>query len=156
MRYVAPPPARARASLTPPPLRADTLLQNLQDSLSVISPELIPIHERLVNIRRQLVALAAKETAAQAAAARASAEAQPEPVIRPRAQSQAKPPDDETEMESKTPTKDSPNPEPVPVPKVKAELKPLQEELRKIDSLSVLLVLRGLPVVNILALPWVI
>lgn len=39
-------------------------------------------------------------------------------------------------MESKTPTKDEPNPEPVPVPKVKAELKPIIEELRKIDSLS--------------------
>jgi len=39
----------------------DTVLSTLQDSLSVISPELIPIHERLVNIRRQLVALAAKE-----------------------------------------------------------------------------------------------
>ncbi|KAF9778416.1 hypothetical protein BJ322DRAFT_1093002 [Thelephora terrestris] len=39
----------------------DAILKALQDSLSVISPELIPIHERLVNIRRQLVALTAKD-----------------------------------------------------------------------------------------------
>ena len=32
----------------------------------MLSPELIPIHERLVNIRRQLVALAAKEAAMEA------------------------------------------------------------------------------------------
>ena len=49
----------------------DNVLRNLQDSLSVLSPELIPIHERLVNIRRQLVALAAKETAREVAAAHA-------------------------------------------------------------------------------------
>lgn len=39
----------------------DAILKELLESLSVISPELIPIHERLVNIRRQLVALAAKD-----------------------------------------------------------------------------------------------
>ncbi|KAI0761897.1 hypothetical protein BC629DRAFT_1682625 [Irpex lacteus] len=68
----------------------DNVLRGLQDSLSVLSPELMPIHERLVGIRRQLVALAAKETASQAALA-----------LKPQ--------------------------EP-------AELKPLTEELRKIDS----------------------
>lgn len=60
----------------------DGIVRSLEQGLSVISPELIPIYERLVNIRRQLVALAAKEGSH------------------------------------------------------KAELKPLQEELRKIDSLS--------------------
>lgn len=54
----------------------------MKESLSELSNELVPIHERLVMIRRQLVALAAKEGAN------------------------------------------------------KAELKPLQEELREIDSLS--------------------
>ncbi|KAH7881786.1 hypothetical protein F5I97DRAFT_1939775 [Phlebopus sp. FC_14] len=39
----------------------DAIVASLQDSLSEISVELIPIHERLVTIRRQLVALAAKE-----------------------------------------------------------------------------------------------
>ncbi|KAF9031371.1 hypothetical protein BDZ89DRAFT_1101132 [Hymenopellis radicata] len=58
----------------------DGIVRSLQEGLSVLSPELIPIHERLVNIRRHLVALAAKEGSH------------------------------------------------------KAELKPLQEELRKIDS----------------------
>jgi Protein of unknown function (DUF2408) len=62
----------------------ESLLCSLQESLSVLSVELIPIHERLVNIRRKLVALAAKETSH------------------------------------------------------KAELKPIQEELRKIDSLSLI------------------
>jgi hypothetical protein len=60
----------------------DDIVHSLQDSLSVLSVELIPIHEKLVTIRRKLVALAAKEGSH------------------------------------------------------KAELKPLQEELRKIDSLS--------------------
>lgn len=60
----------------------DAILQTLQDSLAVLSVELIPVHQKLVTIRRQLVALAAKEGSH------------------------------------------------------KAELKPLQEELRKIDSLS--------------------
>jgi hypothetical protein len=61
----------------------------LQDSLAVLSVELIPIHARLVTIRRQLVTLAAKEGSH------------------------------------------------------KAELKPLQEELRKIDSLSTFSVHEG-------------
>ncbi|KAG8220842.1 hypothetical protein J3R82DRAFT_2336 [Butyriboletus roseoflavus] len=39
----------------------DAIVQSLQDSLSEISVELIPIHERLVTVRRQLVSLAAKE-----------------------------------------------------------------------------------------------
>jgi hypothetical protein len=55
----------------------------LQDNLSVLSVELLPVHERLIAIRRKLVTLAAKGSA------------------------------------------------------LKAELKPLQEELRKIDSLSI-------------------
>ena len=63
-------------------LFSDKILESLQDSLSELSVELIPIHERLVTLRRQLVALAAK---------------------------------------------DKPS---------KSELKPIQEELRKIDSLS--------------------
>ena len=54
----------------------------MQESLSVLSPELLPVHHKLVTIRRQLVALAAKEGSQ------------------------------------------------------KSELKPLQEELRRIDSLS--------------------
>ncbi len=33
----------------------------MKDSLSELSAELVPIHERLVMVRRQLVALAAKE-----------------------------------------------------------------------------------------------
>lgn len=64
-------------------LSIDGILKELQGSLSVISPELIPIHERLVNIRRKLAALAAKEKLKQ------------------------------------------------------TDIKPLLEELRKIDSLSV-------------------
>ncbi|EIN06053.1 hypothetical protein PUNSTDRAFT_115424 [Punctularia strigosozonata HHB-11173 SS5] len=39
----------------------DALLRSLQDSLAVLDSELVPLHERLVNIRRKLVALAAKE-----------------------------------------------------------------------------------------------
>ncbi|KZT27730.1 hypothetical protein NEOLEDRAFT_1130191 [Neolentinus lepideus HHB14362 ss-1] len=58
----------------------ESVLCNLQDSMAELSPELLPIHVKLVDIRRKLVALAAKETFS------------------------------------------------------KAELKPLQEELRKIDS----------------------
>ncbi|KAJ3549614.1 hypothetical protein NMY22_g811 [Coprinellus aureogranulatus] len=60
----------------------DMIVKQLLDSLSVLSPELVPVHQKLISIRRQLVALAAKEGSH------------------------------------------------------KAELKPLQEELRKIDSLS--------------------
>jgi hypothetical protein len=62
--------------------QCDALLQTLLDSLQELSPELVPMHERLVVLRRQLVALAARGNA-------------------------------------------------------KAELKPIQDELRKIDSLSV-------------------
>ncbi|KIP09989.1 hypothetical protein PHLGIDRAFT_125824 [Phlebiopsis gigantea 11061_1 CR5-6] len=109
----------------------DNVLRELQESLSVLSPELMPIHIRLVNVRRQLVALAAKETASQTAASARAAEAQPGPGTHPHAQAQEESPE---EVESKTPTKDQPNPEPLPAPRVKAELKPLQEELRKIDS----------------------
>ncbi|KAG2011667.1 hypothetical protein CC2G_011759 [Coprinopsis cinerea AmutBmut pab1-1] len=61
----------------------DAVVNQMLESLSVISPELIPVHEKLVTIRRQLVALAAKEGSH------------------------------------------------------KAELKPIQEELRKIDSTRV-------------------
>lgn len=39
----------------------DAILRSMQDSLSEISVELIPVHERLVTVRRQLAALAAKE-----------------------------------------------------------------------------------------------
>lgn len=65
-----------------PSTELDAIVGQLEDSLSILSVELAPIHQRLVTIRRQLVSLAAKE---------------------------------------------GPH---------KAELKPLQEELRKIDSLS--------------------
>ncbi|KDR80588.1 hypothetical protein GALMADRAFT_240905 [Galerina marginata CBS 339.88] len=61
----------------------DAIVKQLQDSLSVLSPELVPVHQKLVTIRRQLVALAAKEGSQ------------------------------------------------------KAELKPIQEELRRIDSTRV-------------------
>jgi hypothetical protein len=40
---------------------AETVVRNMHDSLSVLSVELVPIHHRLVSLRRQLVALAAKE-----------------------------------------------------------------------------------------------
>ncbi|KAF8582750.1 hypothetical protein K439DRAFT_1647471 [Ramaria rubella] len=58
----------------------DKILISMEDSLSVLSVELIPLHEKLVNLRRHLVTLTAKEGS------------------------------------------------------VKHELKPLQEELRKIDA----------------------
>ncbi|KAI0819680.1 hypothetical protein BC628DRAFT_1401579 [Trametes gibbosa] len=119
----------------------DNLLLKLQDSLSVLSPELIPIHERLVNIRRQLVALAAKETAWEVAAANAYAEKGEDMKGKTLAFSHQN-----EESESKTPTREStPKPE-APRDKearegkdgkalrVKAELKPIQEELRRIDS----------------------
>ncbi|KAF9480504.1 hypothetical protein BDN70DRAFT_877487 [Pholiota conissans] len=61
----------------------DAIVQQLQDSLAVLSPELVPVHQKLVTIRRQLVALGAREGSQ------------------------------------------------------KAELKPLQEELRRIDSTRV-------------------
>ncbi|KAK7679423.1 hypothetical protein QCA50_017477 [Cerrena zonata] len=119
---------------------SEKILHSLQESLAVLSHELIPIHERLVNIRRQLVALAAKETAAQAALKEyeeSLALKRQNSIITPR---QKPPPpveqeDNGEEDLSKTPTKDSPNPEVPPVaPRLKAELKPLIEELRKIDS----------------------
>lgn len=59
---------------------SESVLNRMQDNLSVLCDELLPLHERLVTIRRKLVGLAAKGGL------------------------------------------------------VKAELKPLQEELRKIDS----------------------
>ena len=93
----------------------------------------MPIHERLVNIRRQLVSLAAKENASQAALV---VKAQ-EPLVSPSEEDIRTPTPVTDEMESKTPTKDVPHPEPIVLPKLKAELKPLTEELRKIDSLSV-------------------
>ncbi|EIW58671.1 uncharacterized protein TRAVEDRAFT_168314 [Trametes versicolor FP-101664 SS1] len=119
----------------------DNLLHKLQDSLSVLSPELIPIHERLVNIRRQLVALAAKETAREVDAADAHAEKLEDLKGNSSASSQDS---ESSEAESKTPTRES-----TPKPdghrekegkdgkeglRVKAELKPIQEELRRIDS----------------------
>ena len=61
----------------------ESVLNRMQDNLSVLSEELQPVHERLVTIRRKLVGLAAKGGCP------------------------------------------------------KAELKPLQEELRKIDSLRI-------------------
>ncbi|KAJ3812516.1 hypothetical protein EV368DRAFT_44332 [Lentinula lateritia] len=63
--------------------KCDSIVRSLEESLSVISVELVPVHEKLVTIRRKLVALAAKEGSH------------------------------------------------------KADLKPLQEELRKIDSTRV-------------------
>lgn len=69
-------------SFSPFSFHLDAIVNQLQESLSVLSPELLPVHQKLVTIRRQLVALAAKEGSQ------------------------------------------------------KAELKPLQEELRRIDSLS--------------------
>jgi len=127
------------------------VLQRLQDSLAVLSPELVPIHERLVNVRRKLVALAAKETAREAAAENdKQASITPEPLhSKPPSKDTTPPPDGEarsgtdsapeSDPEAKTPTKEStPKPE-LPQAekdrvKVKAELKALMEELRKIDS----------------------
>ncbi|KAJ7576912.1 hypothetical protein C8J56DRAFT_971902 [Mycena floridula] len=45
----------------------DSLVKTLEDALSVLSVELIPIHEKLVTLRRQLVALAAKGDSQKAA-----------------------------------------------------------------------------------------
>jgi len=110
---------------------------------------LIPLHERLVNIRRQLVALAAKKTASEAAAAGALAlrpasslkvpsegTGTSTPETEPSSRPESAP---DSEGEAKTPTKDStPKPEQSQAQKetskVKAELKALMEELRKIDS----------------------
>ena len=123
--------------LTLPPFLLDGLLGKLQDSLSVLSPELIPIHERLVNIRRQLVALAAKETAREAARAELRAELKGKSVAM-----EHEPEAADHDADSKTPTRES-TPKPAMSEfkdkdslRVKAELKPIQEELRKIDSLS--------------------
>lgn len=134
---------------------AEHVLQRLQDSLAVLSPELVPIHERLVNVRRKLVALAAKETAREAAAENnKQATIVPEPLhSKPPSKEPTPPLDGETrsgadsapdsESEAKTPTKETtPKPE-LPQAekdrvKVKAELKALMEELRKIDSLSII------------------
>ncbi|TFY68214.1 hypothetical protein EVJ58_g1145 [Rhodofomes roseus] len=132
------------------------VLQRLQESLAVLSPELVPIHERLVNVRRKLVALAAKETAREAAAANGKPMIiRSEPLSsKPSSKESSPPPDGEarsgtesspdSESESKTPTKETtPKPELPPGEKdgvrVKAELKGLMEELRKIDSLSIVL-----------------
>lgn len=136
---------------------AEIVLQRLQDSLAVLSPELVPIHERLVNIRRKLVALAAKETAREAAVANGTpVSITPEPrQSLPTSHAATSPPngdlqsvfdwtptlESEAEAEAKTPTNEStPKPELPPAEresiKVKSELKALMEELRKIDSLS--------------------
>jgi Protein of unknown function (DUF2408) len=40
---------------------ADDILREMMDSLSVLSVELVPLHQRLVTMRRQFAALAAKE-----------------------------------------------------------------------------------------------
>ncbi|KAI0923877.1 hypothetical protein AcV5_009295 [Taiwanofungus camphoratus] len=124
----------------------ESVLRRLQDSLAVLSPELVPIHERLVNIRRQLVALAAKETATEAAVANAFVVKTKEKPIRIPAKESTPTPDWESgnesapgsDTDSKTPTKaTTPKLEPPRDKerlKVKAELKVLQEELRKIDS----------------------
>ena len=118
------------------PSPPESVLQSLSDSLAVLSPELIPIHERLVSCRRQLVALATKETALVAAKSEAFAESGDRAEVKVLCPDfQAAEADAEPES-SKTPTKDSPNPEPPLRTKVKAELKPIQEELRKIDGLS--------------------
>ena len=119
----------------------DNLLRKLQDSLSVLSPELIPIHERLVNIRRQLVALAAKETDREVELANALAE-RGEDI---KGKSVAI--DDDSASVGSRPSSKTPTRESTPKPpgeytsykdkdrlRVKAELKPIQEELRKIDS----------------------
>ena len=39
----------------------EVIVLSLQENLATLSVELVPIHERLVTLRRQLVALAAKE-----------------------------------------------------------------------------------------------
>lgn len=112
----------------------------------MLSPELIPIHERLVNIRRQLVALATKETAREVALAQAKAEL----GLNNKGKSVRTEFDGSvSEPNSKTPTREStPTPKVVSLEahnkdkdglRVKAELKPIQEELRKIDSLSYLI-----------------
>lgn len=39
----------------------ESIVKQMEDSLSVLSVELVPVHQKLVTIRRQLVTLAAKE-----------------------------------------------------------------------------------------------
>ena len=123
--------------------------------MAVFSPELIPIHERLVNIRRQLVALAAKETAQDAGHGVFAVNLKDAYPMRIPAQNNSTPsligdpssgPNSSpgSETDPKTPTKEStPKPDNPKErePKVKSELKVLQEELRKIDGLSVLFAL---------------
>lgn len=41
--------------------QCDDILREMMDSLSVLSPELVPLHQRLVTMRRQFATLAAKE-----------------------------------------------------------------------------------------------
>ena len=133
--------SRSAQMLTLPCL-PDNILHKLQDSLAVLSPEIIPIHERLVNIRRQLVALAAKETAREAARAALLLE-KGEDYKGKAAAVVPEPEPEDRESDSKTPTRES-TPKPLTSEfkdkdtlRVKAELKPIQEELRKIDSLSI-------------------
>ena len=40
---------------------SDDILKEMMDALSVLSPELVPLHQRLVTMRRQFAALASKE-----------------------------------------------------------------------------------------------
>ncbi|KAI0299145.1 hypothetical protein BC826DRAFT_1090537 [Russula brevipes] len=44
----------------------ESVLNSMQDNLTILSVELLPVHERLVTIRRKLVALAAKGGASKA------------------------------------------------------------------------------------------
>ncbi|KAG8809820.1 hypothetical protein FRC18_004372, partial [Serendipita sp. 400] len=46
--------------------QCDDLLKEMSGSLSVLSPELVPLHQRLVTMRRQFAALAAKEHSSKA------------------------------------------------------------------------------------------
>ncbi|KZT10036.1 uncharacterized protein LAESUDRAFT_722180 [Laetiporus sulphureus 93-53] len=124
----------------------ENVLRRLQESLAVLSPELVPIHERLVNIRRQLVALAAKETAREIEHANAfvvkSNESTPMKVpsreSTPFPEYAASINDTASDLEAKTPTKGSTPKAEVAKEKegsrTKAELKAIMEELRKIDS----------------------
>ncbi|PVF97929.1 hypothetical protein CPB86DRAFT_705992 [Serendipita vermifera] len=41
--------------------QCDAIVKEMTESLSVLSPELVPLHQRLVTMRRQFAALAAKE-----------------------------------------------------------------------------------------------
>lgn len=128
----------------------DCVIRRMQESLAVLSPELVPIHERLVNVRRKLVALAAKETAREAAAASArpvepsplDVSQDPTPSFDGAETPERRSSTPGSDTEQKTPTIDTtPKLEPVKEKeshKIKSELKVLQEELRKIDSLSVL------------------